>query len=100
MKQARQAMNFAKPGPKSTKVCSSTKLSTIGSGNKQAPDMRVEIFFLVLFFNFFLLLMLLRVLALGCRNCESHHLFLSFCLRIFLLRNYIFVVHEISIKCF
>ena len=34
MKQARQAMNFAKPGPKSTKVCSSIKLSTAGMGAK------------------------------------------------------------------
>ena len=37
MKQARQAMNFAKPGPKSTKVRSSTKLSTIGNGKLKGP---------------------------------------------------------------
>ena len=41
----------------------------------QAQSKKGRLCFKCFSFNFFLLLMLARVLALGCRNCESHHLF-------------------------
>ena len=50
----------------------------------QAQSKKGRLCFKCFSFNFFLLLMLARVLALGCRNCESHHLFLPLrkCLKI------------------
>ena len=65
-------------------------LHMLWHASDQAQSKKGRLCFKCFSFNFFLLLMLARVLALGCRNCESHHLFLPLrkCLEIpFFLRE-------------